>query len=69
MAKINVMAKVFGRPASAHEIEEGSTVGGLKATLGLPNYTATINASPASDSEVLSDGDYVNLTESIKGGC
>ena len=45
-----------------------STVGEVKSSLDLSNYTATINGEPASDSDSLSGDDVVNFTQAVKGG-
>lgn len=63
MAMINV--KITG---SAIQEKEASTVGELKAGLGLSTHTAKVNGSPANDSDSLATDDFVVLSPAVKGG-
>ena len=56
-----------GRPQEA-ELDEEATVGDLKSQLGLSRHTASVNGNPADDDEELNDGDFVTLSEPVKGG-
>lgn len=63
------MAKVIVRVVGQNPREvEASTVGEVKRTLGLNNYTASVNREPASDGDGLTDDDLVLLAPSVKGG-
>lgn len=65
MAK-NVIAQVLGGEKKV--LDDVYTVADVKAKLGASAYTASVNGSPASDSESLEDGDFVSLSQAVKGG-
>lgn len=62
MAKVQV--QVTG---GAIQQKEVGTVGDVKSQYPGANYTATVNGEPADDSYVLSDYEFITLTESVKG--
>ncbi len=65
MAK-NIIAQVLGGDKKV--LDDVNTVGDVKAKLEATSYTATLNGSPASDDESLEDGDFVSLSQAVKGG-
>jgi len=65
---ISVMSKVLGGSAKANELSDEATVGDLKEILGLSKHTASVNGDSVDDDYELSDGDYVNFAEAVKGG-
>lgn len=64
------MAKVIVKIQGSNEPKEleASTISALKSTLGLENYTATVNGEPASNDTELSDYNVVHFSEAVKGG-
>ena len=64
------MANVIVKVQGSQEPQEinASNISALKSQLGLENYTATINGSPANDNSELSDYNVVHFSESVKGG-
>lgn len=66
---MQVIYKVLGGQAKTQNLEEGTTIGQLKTTLGYSSHTASVNGSPADDATELNDGDYVNFSQAVKGGC
>ncbi len=62
----NVIAQVVG--GSKKILDNCETVGDVKKELGCSTYTANVNGEPASDDDTLSDGDFVTLAKSAKGG-
>ncbi len=62
MAKVNI--KVVG--GEVEEVE-ATTVADVKREMNTPNHTATVNGSPAQDSKVLADEDFVSLAPQVKG--
>jgi hypothetical protein len=62
----NVIAQVTG---GAKKILDGvSTAKDIRLALNLgENYIASINGNPASDSDTLSQGDFVTFAEKVKG--
>lgn len=66
MAK-NVIAQVLGGDKKV--IDSANTVGDIKTQMGVTGYTATVNGDQESDSYELSDGDFVSLSQAVKGGC
>lgn len=65
MAK-NVIVQVLGGDKKV--LDNVETVRDAKAKLDAQAYAATLNGSPASDSDSLEDGDFVSLTQAVKGG-
>lgn len=64
------MAKVFVKViGGTRKAEEADTVGELKESLELENYTATVNGEEADDEQELEDDDIVALAKAVKGGC
>lgn len=62
----NVTAVVTG---GQPKVVEACTVADAKSKLGLSgSYTATVNGSPASETQDLRDFDFVSFAESVKGG-
>lgn len=61
-----VGAKVLGGQLKEFSAD---TVSELRQLMGLgTNYSATVNGEPASDSQRLSDTDFVTFQASVKGG-
>lgn len=44
-----------------------STIGEVKKKLNVGGYSAQVNGDPVNDAHVLSDYEFVTLTESVKG--
>lgn len=65
MAK-NVIAQVLGGEKKV--LDEVNTVGDVKSKLSVTNYTATVNGETQTDGYELEDGDFVSLTQAVKGG-
>lgn len=63
----NVIAQVVG--GTKQVIDNVSTVADVRRAKGsIPaGYKASINGNLASDSEEVSDGDYVSFAEAVKG--
>lgn len=63
----NIVGQVLG---GKKEVLDGvSTVADVRAKLGATgNYTASINGVPASDLDEVTDGDFVSLSQAVKGG-
>lgn len=66
MSKASVTVKVIG---GEKKIIEAATVGEAKQMMGVPSYVATLNGSPASDSQELKEDDFLSLAAPVKGGC
>ncbi len=62
----NVIVQVLG--GSKKVIDNVNSIADIKAQLGVSGYTAQINMEPASDNEQVSDGDFVSLSQAVKGG-
>ncbi len=62
----NVVAQVLGGDKKV--LDNVETVGDVKAQLAVSGYSATVNGDTASDSDELSDGDFVSLSQAVKGG-
>lgn len=62
----NIKAQAAG--GSIQNLDGMTTVGDVKKRLGLTAYTAVVNGDPKPDSYVLSDYEFVALSENIKGG-
>jgi hypothetical protein len=70
MAENNsVAAKIIGGAEKFLSLDEVRTVGDVKRKMGATSYKATVNGEPADDNHVLSGGEFVSLTEAVKGGC
>lgn len=65
MAK-NVVVQVLG--GSKEVMDDVYTVREVKSRKGASAYAASINGSPAQDSDSLEDGDFVSLSQAVKGG-
>lgn len=65
MAK-NVVVQVLG--GSKQVLDGATTVSDVKRQLGVDKYSASINGEPASDHQQLEDGDFVSLSQAVKGG-
>lgn len=66
--KVMYMAKVMVKVAGGQVQEKDySSLGQLKAAMGLTNYTASVNGEPESDDYELEDYEVVNLSPSVKG--
>lgn len=62
----NIVAQVLG--GEKRVLDNVHTVGDVKAQLGAANYTASINGEAASNADTLADGDFVSLSQAVKGG-
>lgn len=62
----NVVSQVLGGEKKV--LDNVHTVGDVKAALNAQNYTASVNGEPAQNSDTLSDGDFVSLSQAVKGG-
>jgi hypothetical protein len=62
----NVVAQVLGGEKKVFDNVE--TVLDVKQKLGVTGYTATVNGDTESDSYELQDGDFVSLSQAVKGG-
>jgi sulfur carrier protein ThiS len=65
MAK-NVIAQKLG--GTKQVLDDVETVGDVKTKLSATGYTASLNGEPAQDSDEVSDGDFVSLSQAVKGG-
>lgn len=62
----NIIAQVLG---GEKKVMDGvTTVADVKAKLGVSGYTASINGSPANDQDALQEGEFVSLSQAVKGG-
>lgn len=67
MAAKNVITQVLGGDKKV--LDEADSVGSARDMISLSSdYTATVNGQPASDSDVLRDGDFVAFSRKVKGG-
>jgi hypothetical protein len=62
---VKVTAQVFGGEAKV--LDGVSTISEIKQKLAVPNHTATINGEAATDSDEVSDYDFVSLAPAVKG--
>ena len=65
MAK-NVIAQALGGEKKV--LDGVNTVADVTAQLGLTGYTATVNGDQQSPGYALEDGDFVSLSQAVKGG-
>lgn len=65
MAK-NVIAQVLGGEKKI--LDDVNTVADVTSKLGVAGYTATVNGDQQSPSYELDDGDFVSLSQAVKGG-
>lgn len=65
MAK-NVIAQILG--ADKKVLDDVATVGEVKSKLNATGYTASVNGDSQTDSFGLEDGDFVLLSQAVKGG-
>lgn len=63
-----VTVQVLGSSASVLDLDEVTTVADVKAEMGVPNYSATVNGDPVDDDEELQVYDFITLSPSVKGG-
>lgn len=61
----NVVAQVMG--GSKQILDGVSTVQDVKTKLNVPNHTAAVNGDTASADHALEDGDFVSLSQAVKG--
>jgi len=59
--------KVLGGRVTEVDLPTRATVGTLKSKANLSKHTASVNGEPADDNYELRDGDYVTLSEAVKG--
>jgi sulfur carrier protein ThiS len=62
----NVVAQVLG--GTKQVLDNVHTVLEIKEKLNAHKYTAAINGDSASDDDSLNDGDFVSLSQAVKGG-
>jgi sulfur carrier protein ThiS len=64
----NVISQVLGGEKKV--LDDVHSVSDVKSKLNVSgqNYTASINGEPAKDSDMLEDGDFVSLSQAVKGG-
>lgn len=62
----NVVAQVLGGEKKV--LDNVNTVGDVKEELGAEAYTASVNGDPAKNDYQLDDGDFVSLSQAVKGG-
>lgn len=62
----NVVAQVSG--GSKKVLDGVETVGDVKSQMNALGYTASVNGDPAQSSDTLQDGDFVSLSQAVKGG-
>jgi hypothetical protein len=62
----NIVSQVLG--GNKRVLDNVHTVGDVKQAMGATNHTASINGEPARDSDTLADGDFVSLSQAVKGG-
>jgi hypothetical protein len=62
----NVITQILGGDKKV--LDGVQTIGDIKKALAVSSYTATLNGSPASDSDSVEDGDFVSLSQAVKGG-
>jgi hypothetical protein len=64
------MAKVFVKVLGNDDrsTQDAETVGELKTQLNLSSYSATVNGSPADNSQELQDDQLVMFAPAVKGG-
>lgn len=63
--KVKVNVQVLG--GTIKQIE-AFDIADVKAQLGVPSHTATVNGDPASDSFELEEYQFVMLSPAVKGG-
>ena len=62
------MAQITVQIAGGEEIsQQANTVGELKQTLSLTNFTAAVNGETQADDYQLRDGDHIDLAQAVKG--
>lgn len=64
---ININYKLSGGQPKSVTLEAGATVSDLLKALGLKNHAPVINGETGDANTVLSDEDFVILTEQTKG--
>jgi sulfur carrier protein ThiS len=62
----NVVVQVLG--GSKKVLDNVHSVADVKSQVGAQAYAASINGDPATDGSQLSDGDFVSLSQAVKGG-
>lgn len=62
----NVVVQVLGGDKKV--LDNVGTIADVKAKLGATAYTAQVNLEPASNDYELADGDFVSLSQAVKGG-
>lgn len=62
----NVVVQVLG--GSKQVLDGVNTLQDVMTKLNLSGYTGSINTSPAQASDRLEDGDFVALSQALKGG-
>ena len=66
---MKITVQILGGDLTVLELDDGDTVGTVKDTLEVANYTATVNGEPAEDDFELAEYEFVTLSPQIKGGC
>lgn len=62
----NVIAQILGGDKKV--LDNVNTVKDVKEKLGVSGYTASINGDPAQDTDTVTEGDFVSLSQAVKGG-
>jgi hypothetical protein len=62
----NVVAQVLG--GGKRVLDNCNTVADVKRVLEVSGYTASVNGMPENDQYVLQEGDFVSLSQAVKGG-
>lgn len=64
---MKVDVKVLGGRPKEVTLDSRATVGDLKSCENLKNHVASVNGEVADNNYVLRDGDFVSLSEAVKG--
>lgn len=62
----NIIAQVLGGEKKV--LDDVHTVGDVTQKLGVSGYTATVNGDQQKADYQLEDGDFVSLSQAVKGG-
>ncbi len=62
----NIITQILG--GSKQVLDNVNTVGDVKTKLNVQAYTASVNGSPVTDNQELEEGDFVSLSQAVKGG-
>lgn len=62
----NIIAQVLGGEKKV--LDDVGTVKDVKVALNATSYTATVNGDQQADHYEVEDGDFVSLSQAVKGG-